>query len=113
MLADHAEGMDVPIALARPVLEGDRELDGAARGPQKFAFVEVEDLVKTQYRGEGRFADANGADLLGFDQRDVEHCPELLGQRRRGAPTRSSAAGNDDFAHVRFFHVSSPPDNSV
>ncbi len=94
--ADDAEGMDVAVAAAGPVLERDAQLDGAARDAQELALVQVENLVERADRGEGGFTDADRADLLRLDQRDVDQRAQLLGQRRRRAPARRAAAGDHD-----------------
>ena len=71
-LAIPAEGMDVAIALQRPVLERDAELERCGGRAHELLLVDLQELVKDTDRWNGRFANSDGADFFGFDQRDVD-----------------------------------------
>jgi hypothetical protein len=97
--ADDAERVHVTVPQLFPVLEGDPELDRAARGAKKLAFVEVQNLVEGADSRERGLANADRSDFLRFDQRDFHQIAHLLRERRRSAPAGRSAAGDDDPLH--------------
>jgi hypothetical protein len=66
--ADSAEAVDVAVALPPPVDELDAELDGTLGFPQEFILVEAEGAVEEADLRDGRLADADGADRVGFDE---------------------------------------------
>ena len=49
-------------------------------------------------RRHGGLTDADRADLLGLDQRDLQLVTELMRQRAAGQPSRRTATGNDHLA---------------
>src|SRR5690242_10657754 len=109
--------MDVTIPEPRPVLEGNAELDRAARDSEEFALVEIDDLVKNAHRRESRHADANRAYLLRFDQRDVHERSELLRKSRSQTPAGGTASCDHHLLHRLFCHwkplrnPAAPPDS--
>src|SRR5690348_14186102 len=109
--------MDVAIPEPRPVLEGDAELDRAARDAEEFALIEVDDLVEDTHGRERGLADAHGADLLGLDQCDVHERTELLRKRRRHAPAGGTASCDHYSFHSLLSHSfplrnpAAPPDS--
>ncbi len=79
---DLAERMDVGVVGRAPALERNAELVGGAGGGDELRFVDPERLVERDDVRDGRFADADRADLVGFDERD----------RRAARRNRPSAA---------------------
>src|SRR5690606_15712197 len=75
--ADVAEGVDVAIAEARPILELDAELERRLRRANELELVEAEQRMEAANRGDRRFADADGADVLGLDERNVDDRAQL------------------------------------
>ncbi len=89
-----AERVEIAVALAAPVDELDPELEGGLGGPDEFGLVEAERMVEPAQRGNGGFADADGADLIRFDQLDPKALLERIAHPRRRHPA-SRAAAND------------------
>jgi hypothetical protein len=98
--AGQAEGVDIVLAARAPALEADAQLEGGVGGGHEFLLADVEQAVEVDQARDGRLAYAHGADLVGFDQGDVEHLAERARERRRGHPAGRAAAGDDDAAHL-------------
>ena len=65
-----AERMKISLADPAPVDELDSQLVGAARFAHECRLVDPEPVVEEPDRRDRRLADADGADLFGFDDRD-------------------------------------------
>src|SRR5438045_5989562 len=103
---DESEGVDVSLVGLAPAVEGDAELVRAARRGEELGLVDAARLVEQGARGDGRLADADDADLVGFDQRDRHSREAEPPQRGRGHPPRRAASDNDD-PSLRFHHSNS------
>src|SRR5438270_2966182 len=90
------ERMDVAVAVARPVLEGNAKLECRPRGADEILFGDPHIFVEGARRGDGGLAHADGPDLVGFYQRDPDEVAELRRERISGDPTRRAAASDDD-----------------
>ena len=94
--ADVAERMHVAVARLAPAVESDAELERAAGGAEKGVLIQPQRLVEQADLRDGRLADADGADLFGFDQPDAVAAFEQAAEGRRGHPARGAATGDDD-----------------
>ena len=63
------KGMEIARSLARPVHEFDAQLERRLGCAHQLRFGDAEEQIELQHVGDGRFADADDADLVGFDQR--------------------------------------------
>src|SRR5690606_31260573 len=72
----HPERMEIAIALAAPVLEGNAELEARSRSADEVALVDAQQLVEGTRSRNGGFAHPDGADLVGFDEHDLQQRPE-------------------------------------
>src|SRR5688572_29893678 len=104
ILADISECMHVGGARLRPAVELDTELDRALGGAQEIRLIDPQGFVQNQNRRDRRFAHPDRADLLGFDQGDVNRvaenlCDEAGGDPARGATTRYHDIRNAPGAH--------------
>ena len=95
-LADIAEGMDIAITGTRPVLERDAQLEAGLRSPHELPLVESEQGMKRANRRDGRLAYSDSADLLRFNQRNVQQRSQLLCQGRGCRPAGRATSGDDD-----------------
>ena len=65
-----AERMEVGVAFPAPIDEFDTQLERGLGGLHELVFPDAENPVEIDDVGYGRFADADGADFIGFDERD-------------------------------------------
>ncbi len=99
-VAVSTEGMEVAAAIAVPVDEFDAELERRLGMPDQVGLVDTGQVVEPVDRRNGRFADADGADLVRFDELDIELMGDIdLGERRDGHPAGGAAADDNDFAN--------------
>jgi hypothetical protein len=106
--AGQAERVDIVLAGRAPVLEADAQFEGRLGCPHEVGFVHLQQLVKPDQAGNGRFAHPDGTDLVGFDQRDVECLAQDLGDDCGCHPAGCAAAGDDNAPHrlpADFFRV--------
>lgn len=92
------ERMEEAIARQAPVLERDRQLEGAGHRAQELLLVDLQEAVEGADRRHSGLTDTDRADLLGLDQRDLQLVTELVRKRAAGQPTRRTATGNDHLA---------------
>src|SRR6186713_1963357 len=87
----------VEVAMSRlaPVLELDAELEAGLRGLHEVPLVDAEHLVEELQRGDGGFADTDGADFFRLDQRDALRI--LHGVRQCGSGHPAGRAAADDY----------------
>src|SRR5436309_3324145 len=87
-----AEAVHVIGTFAGPAVEFDAELESAVGGAEKLDLVEPEAVDQIVNLRDCRLADADGADLIGFHQRDRRAVAEEAGERGRRDPARRPAA---------------------
>jgi hypothetical protein len=105
VVAVAAERVEIAGAGRAPVDELDAELERALGRGDELVLVDAEHPVESDQRRDGRLADADGADLLGFDQRDLgDAVVEEAREGRRGHPAGGAAADDDDIADRMFVH---------
>jgi hypothetical protein len=88
--------VDVIGTLAVPASELDAELERPVGGSKKLGLVEAEADDEVVDLRDRRLADPDGADLVGFDQRDRGAVAEEAGEGCGGDPSSRSAASNDN-----------------
>ncbi len=99
---DRSEPVNVGVADFAPIDELDPELERALHLAHEFRLVDLEQLVERAQVRHRRLADADDADLLGFNQMDRQPAAERLGQRRRGHPAcRATTNDGDSLNAVR------------
>ena len=94
--AETAERMDIAVADRAEIAEVDPELEGRMRGAHEVGFVETEPLHERADMRQGRFADADDADLGRLDQMDRAGRRQQPHQRRRRHPPRRPSADHND-----------------
>jgi len=99
VLAGHPEAVEVVLADVAPAFEVDAQLEHGLRLGHELLLVDAAQLVEGQQRRDRGLADADGADLVGLDQRDGQALAQRLGQARGCHPAGGAAAGDDDAAH--------------
>jgi len=108
--AVRAEGVEVAVALPRPVDKFNAQLEGALRAPQELGLVQPQHLVEGLDRRDGGFAHADGADLVALDQRDGAAPTHRTRQRGGRHPAGRAAADDHDAAQraVAVLHGRAP-----
>src|SRR5947199_8874215 len=65
---DQSERVDIGLVRLAPPIKGDAKLVSAAGCRQELGFIEPKRLVEQSDRRDRRFADADDADLVRFDE---------------------------------------------
>ncbi len=99
--ADVAEGVHVALARRTPADELDAELERAAAGAEHRVLVEAEGGVEGPHLRDRRFTDTDRADIVRFDEADLETLLEEAAERGGDHPAGGTAAGDDDAHGVR------------
>src|SRR5262249_49616112 len=103
--AEIAEAVEEPVAARAPVPELDAELERAPRLAQEFGLADAELGIEHADGGKRRLADADRADILRFDELDlddrrIQEMPERGGRH----PSGRTAADDHDPAYAPVRH---------
>ena len=106
---EQPEIMKVGVAKPSPVDEFDAQLEGGIRLPDELILVNLKLILEQANWGNRSLADADGSDLLGFDQRDgVRLRSDNFGQESGRHPAGRSTTYDDDVADPAFRHSHLP-----
>ncbi len=105
--AVETEGMDVAVADAGPVHELDAQLVGRIGRADEVVLIQAQHLIEQNQLRDGRFANTDGADLLRFDEFDLEarQLSKDLRERGRGHPAGGASTDDHDLADPLFPHA--------
>jgi hypothetical protein len=96
-LAERPERMDVAIARTAPVAKLDPDFEGRAGRPHELGFVKPEHIVELFDVRKRRLANADGPDLIGFNERNIVGVSrQPMRQAGSGHPAGGAAAKNYD-----------------
>jgi hypothetical protein len=94
-----SERVEILPANRSEVGEVDAELEGCVGGPHELGLVDSEAFDKVAQVRQSRLADADDADLGGFDQSDGAGVGKPPDQSRGRHPAGGAAAEDDDALH--------------
>src|SRR4051812_23630617 len=91
--SDGSEAVEIAVADLVPILEFDAELERRVCRADERLLVDAKQAVKGARGGNGGFPHADGADIVGFYEGDVDQLPKLLDERGCRDPAGGAAAG--------------------
>ena len=103
-----AKRVEISFPDVLPVLKLDAEFKGRLTGPHEVRFTDAEQAVEQLHRRDRAFTDPDRADGIGFDQGQVNHRTQRIGQRRSGHPPRRAAASHHHPQFCVSVHRDSP-----